>query len=230
MPRHVILALAALVVASAPGLPTLAAAPRTEREVAAAAVADEGAAAHAATGHGSAEPNILEPQPSLAIWTVIVFLGLLFLLGRFAWKPLLDTLHQREEHLEHVLLDTERARNEAEGLLSEHRKLMAEAQEKVRAMLETARHEAQAVYDEITRKAQADAEATQQRAEREIASARDQALLELWTKSADLAVSVAGKVLSRDLGPDDHRRLVEAAMNELPAAPAIASSQGGVPA
>ncbi len=79
---------------------------------------------HAAPGHegGEAKPNILEPQPSLAIWTVVVFLGLLLVLGRFAWKPLLNALHQREEHLEHCLLQTERARNESEQLLAEHRR------------------------------------------------------------------------------------------------------------
>src|SRR3954466_10465070 len=64
------------------------------------AAADEG---HGAAGHGAeAQPNILEPQAPLAIWTVVVFLGLLFVLGKYAWKPLLGALHQREEHLEHV--------------------------------------------------------------------------------------------------------------------------------
>jgi F-type H+-transporting ATPase subunit b len=95
-------------------------------------------------------------------------------------------------------------------------------------MLDEARREAQAAADEINRKAQADAEAARQRAERDIASARDQALVELWSKSAELAVSVAGRVLARDLGPDEHRRLIETAMNELPAAPAGANGQGGV--
>jgi F-type H+-transporting ATPase subunit b len=80
------------------------------------------------------------------------------------------------------------------------------------------------------RAAPAEAEATRQRAERDIASARDQALLELWSKSADLAVTVAGRVLARDLGPDEHRRLIEIATNELPAAPAVTNGHGGVPA
>ena len=230
MPRQLIMVLglaAALLAAGSPGRPVAAA--EEAGQVAAHAIADEGTS----TGHGSGEPNILEPQPSLAIWTVVVFIGLLLLLGRFAWKPLLNALHQREEHLEHVLHDTERARNEAEHLLAEHRRLMAEAQEKVRNMLDEARREAQAVADEIGRKAQAEAEAERQRAQRDIASARDQALLELWSKSADLAVSVAGRVLARDLGPDEHRRLIETAMNEMPAAPVAANGQGhhgGVPA
>src|SRR4051794_38939618 len=123
MPRQIILALAlALAVAvflQSSGSPAAAQAPGTEGHVASKAVADEGAGHdHAAGGHGEAngQPNILEPQPSLAIWTVVVFVGLLLVLGRFAWRPLLDALQQREAHLEHVLHDTERARNEAEAL------------------------------------------------------------------------------------------------------------------
>src|SRR5689334_20947091 len=148
MPRQLILTLGlgALILASgSPARPVAADEPapasRAEGDLLAVAVADEGTSAgHGAAGHNAGgQPNILEPQPSLAIWTVVVFVGLLLVLGRFAWKPLLGALHRREEHLEHVLLDTERARNEAEQLLAEHRRQMAEAQEKVRAMLDEAR-------------------------------------------------------------------------------------------
>ena len=68
-------------------------------------------------------------------------------------------LHQREEHMEHVLLDAERARNESERLLAEHRKQMAAAADQVRALIDEARRDAQATADEIIRKAQAEAEA-----------------------------------------------------------------------
>jgi F-type H+-transporting ATPase subunit b len=238
MPRQLILALALAALLPALGLPAAAAdsapASGTESRLVSQAVADlEPADAHAAPAHGAAgDPNILEAQPSLAIWTVVVFVGLLLVLSRFAWKPLLEALHQREVHLEHVLHDTERARNEAEGLLGEHRKLMAEAQEKVRAMLEEARREAQGAADEILKKAQVEAETARQRAERDIATARDQALVELWSKSAELAVSVAGRVLARDLGPDDHRRLIATAVAELPSGPVVDNShaRGGAPA
>src|SRR5437763_12795677 len=107
MRRHLILisGLVALALAFGPAArPTRAAdAPR-------AATAETKGGAHAEGGEG--EPNILEPQAPLAIWTVVVFIGLLVVLGLFAWKPLLQALHQREEHLEHCLLETERARNE----------------------------------------------------------------------------------------------------------------------
>ncbi len=184
-------------------------------------VAEEShAAAPGHEGAPAADPNILDPQPSLAIWTVVVFLGLMFVLGKFAWKPLLNALHQREEHLEHVLHETERARNESEQLLAEHRKQMNEAAEQARAILDTARREAQALTDDMLQKARAEADAERQRAKHDIETARDQALSEIWQKTADLAVSVAGRVLSKELGPDDHKRLVASALHELPAQPA----------
>ena len=49
----------------------------------------------------------------------------MLVLGRFAWKPLMKALHEREAHLEHVLLDSERARNEAEALAARHRSELA---------------------------------------------------------------------------------------------------------
>jgi F-type H+-transporting ATPase subunit b len=200
------------------GAPAEAHAPAKAAEHPAEATPAE-AAGHAERGHGDEKPNILEPQPSLAIWTVVVFLGLLFVLGRFAWKPLINALHQREEHLEHVLLETERARNESERLLSEHSRRLAAAESQVRAMIEEARKSAQALADDIARKAQAEAELTKQRAERDIATARDQALSEIFEKTADLAVTVAGKVLGKSLGEDDHRRLIEAAVGEIKVVP-----------
>ena len=121
------------------------------------------------------------------------------LLGRFAWKPLLQALHQREEHLEHCLLQTEKARNESEQLLAEHRRLLAQADERIKAMLDKAHKDAQATADEIVRQAQAEAGAARDRAQREIATARDQALAEIWGQTADIAVSVAGRVLTKEL-------------------------------
>jgi F-type H+-transporting ATPase subunit b len=166
-----------------------------------------------------AEPNILELKPSLGVSTLLVFGILLLVLWRFAWGPLAKALHDREHGMEEALHATEHARAEAERLLAEHRGQMAQASEQVRALIDAARRDAQSAADDIVHKAQAEAESTRQRAERDIHTARDQALLEIWTKTADLAVTVAGKVLSRQLSPEDQRRLVEVAQAELPASP-----------
>ena len=93
MPRQLIMTLglaAAILAAGSPARPDRSRPTRRKADIAAQAVADEGTGA----GHGAAhaEPNILEPQPRLAIWTVVVFVGLLLVLGRFAWKPLAERL------------------------------------------------------------------------------------------------------------------------------------------
>ena len=169
----------------------------------------------------------MKPEPTLAIWTVLVFLGLFFLLRKFAWGPLSHALHQREEHLEHCLLQTEKARNESEQLLAEHRRIMAQADDRVKALFDKAHKDAQASGDEIIRQARTEAEAARDRAQREIATARDQALAEIWTQTANVAVSVAGRVLSKQLDENEHRRLLDLAIQELPASPAAGNGHGG---
>jgi F-type H+-transporting ATPase subunit b len=177
-------------------------------------------AAHAAEGtaHGEAQPNPMEAQPGLAIWTVVVFAFLLIVLGKYAWGPLVEALHKREQHLEQTLLQTEKARDDAAALLAEHRQLMAGADDRARDLLYQAQRKAETRGAELIRQAQSEAEAARDRAQREIAAARDQALAEIWTRTADVAVSVAGKVLAKELGEDDRRRLLDDAIRSLPEA------------
>jgi F-type H+-transporting ATPase subunit b len=182
----------------------------------------------AADSHGGEEEgNPMEIKPTLTIWTVAVFLGLLLVLKRYAWGPLSEALHQREEHLEHCLLQAEKARNESEQLLAEHRRLMDHADDRARALLDQARKDAQASSEEIIKRAQAEAEAARERAGREIATARDQALAEIWSQTANMAVSVAGRVLAKELADDEHRRLLDLAIKELPDVAVATGSPGG---
>ncbi|WP_165247746.1 F0F1 ATP synthase subunit B [Paludisphaera soli] len=195
---------------------------------AAASAAPHGPEAGPADAHGEhgGKSNPMEIQPGLAIWTLVVFLTLLAVLGKFAWGPLVQALHRREEHLEHCLLQSEKARNDSELLLAEHRKLMAETDDKVRELLYKAQRDAQTRAAELLRVAQADADAARDRAQRDIATARDQALTEIWARTADVAVTVAGRVLSKNLGEDDRRRLLDEAIRELPEG----ANAGGAPA
>jgi F-type H+-transporting ATPase subunit b len=170
-----------------------------------------------AKGEHGGSPNVMEVQSPLAIWSLFVFLGLLFVLGKYAWTPMMKALHERESHLEQVLLDSEKARNDAEALAAQHRKELSQAADQVRALIEEAKTAATSILQKAQQQAQTEAEASRHRAEQEIANAKDQALMEIWSSTANLAVSVAGKVLGKELGEADHRRLVEVAMQELPA-------------
>ncbi len=170
--------------------------------------------------------GLFQLKPSMALATLLVFCMLLFVLRRHAWDPLLKALHDREKYLEKTLEETEKARADALQYLSQHKALIEDGAAQVRTMLDEARVQSQAIKDGMVKQAQQEAEAVRTRAEREIGSARDQAILELWDRAAELAVSVAGKVLPRELGEADHRRLIEGALAELPQAPVSGNGQG----
>jgi F-type H+-transporting ATPase subunit b len=187
--------------------------------------------AHASSGaahdESGEDPKILKEELDLAFWTFVVFLLLLLVLKKYAWGPLIKSMQAREEHIEHCLVSAEQARNESEQLLNQHRKQMADTADEVRGIIDEARRNAQALQDDILAKARNEAEAEKERAKHEIASARDQALSEIWNKAAELAVSVAGKVLEKEISEGDHRRLIDSAIQELPARPVGTNGHGG---
>lgn len=198
-------------------------APASKNAAAAGGHADGG---HAGDGHGDGghgTPSLIPlkaeemaEQAPLAIWTLVVFLVLLGLATKFGWKPIVAAMHDREHHLQHVLEDTEKARNEAEGLLRQYKAEMAVASDKIKALLDEARRDASNTAAEIVAKAQAESDSLKDRAQRDIAQARDEALVEIWSKASELSVQIAGKVLQKSLSDEDHKRLVELSASEMP--------------
>ena len=188
-------------------------------------VAAQGAHPKAAesTGHVAAVPegehaaedsaNPMKAEPTLAIWTLVVFLGLLAVLTKFAWKPLMHALHEREKHLEHVLArDRTGPQRERDAL---ERAPQADGPRRRRGARPAREGAARRTVDRRKhRQGSPDRGRVGQAAGRPATSARarDQALAEIWQKTADMAVSVAGRVLSKELTDDDHRRLLTSAI------------------
>ena len=170
---------------------------------------------HAAGGHAS-EPNPLVFATDLAIWTVVVFVVLLAVLKKFAWGPISEALHRREQGIADNIAAAERQNVEAKRLLGEYEQRLAQASNQVREILEEARRDAEHTKAEILSEAKAAAQAEQDRSLREIRNATDGALKQLAETSAHLAVDLAGKVLSERLQDVDHTRLVRDALGRFP--------------
>jgi F-type H+-transporting ATPase subunit b len=162
--------------------------------------------------------DILSPRFDLGIWTVVVFGVLLLVLWKWAWGPMLQGLHNRERNIQGAIAEAQKAREEAQRLQEQWQQEMARAQEKVREIHDDARRKAQQNTDEMIAKARADIQAERERLRREIETARDQALQELWKHTAQLATEISAKAIRRQLSPDDHRRLVDEALADLPGA------------
>jgi len=157
----------------------------------------------------------------LAIWSVAVFGLLLALLGKFAWKPIMEGLDKREKGIEHQIAETKAANEEAKRMLVSYERRLAEASDEVRGMLEEARRDSEATKQTIIAEARKAAEDEQARAKHEIGLARDEALSSIALKAGDLAVEVAGKFLREKIGKEDHSRLVRDSVASLGTKPSV---------
>lgn len=160
--------------------------------------------------------QLLTLEPGMLIWTFITFTLLLWLLKKFAWKPLLGALESRENKIREDLQKAEDARGEAERLLAEHRKLLQNSEAEARKILDDARGTAESIKQGIVDSAHEQARQMTAQAKAEIQREKDTALSQLRAEVADLAIRAAGKILGEELDADRHRKLVDDFIGNLP--------------
>lgn len=151
----------------------------------------------------------------LGIWTLAVFLVLLIILSKLAWKPMMQGLEHRERAIHSALFEAQQARDEAARLRGQLEEQLRKANEQARDLLDEARRAAERTTAEMTAEAHKKIQADHDRLQREMNLAYEQARRDLQTQAAQLATLVAGKVIRRQLNPDDHRQLIEEALTEL---------------
>jgi F-type H+-transporting ATPase subunit b len=169
-------------------------------------------------GHGkgsSGNVQIFKEALDLGIWTVVVFVLLFFVLRKFAWGPMLQGLQKREESIHLALEEAQKGREEAQRLRDQFQGEMNRAHDRAREIHEEARRNAERAANEMIAKARSEIQAEHERRRRELDIARDQALQQLWSQTAQLATLVSAKAIRRQLTPDDHRRFVDEAIAEL---------------
>jgi len=159
-------------------------------------------------GHGDAGVNPLSFRSDLAIWTAVVFLVLLAILGKYAWGPLAEGLDKREHRIADQIALAEQSNQQARQLLAEYEQRLAHSQDEVRAILDKARRDAELTGQQMLDKARAEAKAEQQRAVQQIEAATNAALKELADRSASLAVQLAGRILRTEVEPEKHAELI----------------------
>jgi F-type H+-transporting ATPase subunit b len=159
---------------------------------------------------------MLNPNPGLIIWTIITFVLLLIILKKFAWKPLLESLHKREETVRSSIERAENAKQEAERLLEENRKQLERAEQDGRRILNENRALAEKLKEEIIEKANQQSRKMIEMAKQEIERDKDAALLSLRGEVANLAIQAAGKILDETLDENKQRKLVDSYLKGLP--------------
>ncbi len=159
--------------------------------------------------------DLLTPESGLIFWTVITFAALLAILWKFAWNPILSALDAREQAIQKTIDDAERLQAEAEAVLNEHQKRLAEARGEGNRILDEARQAGEHMKQDILEKARTESEKVLERAHRQMELETEQAIQTIRAQAADLALRAAEKVIERSLTDADHRRFADEAIAEL---------------
>ncbi len=158
---------------------------------------------------------LVQPDPGLFIWTVLTFLVLLTLLAKFAWRPLLEALEVRQQGIRKALDDAQAAKQELERLEQESAQIIRKARAEAEALMTQTRADADRLREEMRQKAKAEAEGIMRNAERQIQLETGRAIQQIRAEAVDLSVSIASKILQRNITKEDNERLIADALKQV---------------
>ena len=172
-------------------------------------------AAEGAEGEGGGQGFILDVDPGAAVWNLAMFLILLFVLGKFVWPHVLQGLQAREAKIRSEIESAEAANQQAKETLDEYQQKLAAAHAEARQLVDQARQDADAVRKRMISETEQEISRMRQRATDQIDQAKQAAVQDLYDRSADLAVSIAGKLLQREIAEQDARQLIDNSLDEM---------------
>jgi F-type H+-transporting ATPase subunit b len=164
---------------------------------------------------GEPEPSVFGGTIWTSIWTLTIFILLLLILKRFAWKPLLHGLKNREDRIRNDLQSAKDERVTAEKLVAEYKLQLSKAQAEAQEMIQKSVLEAEKAKEQIIAHGHEQNKHAIEQAKQSIEQAKQQALKELYAKSAEVASELAAKILQRDVNSEDHRVLIQQGLDEL---------------
>jgi len=169
--------------------------------------------------HANAAANLTAPEEykyDLSIYTFVVFLLLLLILGKFAWGPIVQGLDKREQGIADQIEEAKQGAEKATQTLEQYQAKLAAATEEVKELMAQARRDAESAKERILSEAQEAAERERERALSDIEAAKNKALTELAQKSVDTAVALAARVVRKEINPDDHANLIKESLQQFP--------------
>ena len=160
--------------------------------------------------------DLVTPALGLIFWSVLTFLFLLFILRKFAWKPILDAVNEREEGIKNALLSAENAKKEMQNLKSDNEKLLADARLERDAMMKEAREIKDKMINDAKTEAQTAGQKMIEQAKASIESEKNAALAELKAQVSTLSLDIAEKLLKDELSnKESQTKLVEKMLGDV---------------
>ena len=142
----------------------------------------------------------------LFFWQLLIFIGLVLLLKKFAWKPILDSVNERENSIKEALSSADRTRKEIESLNENNKKILVEAREEREDLIKEAKATSTKIIDNAKKEAEVIAEKLISQAQESINSEKKIAIEELKVQVADFSIKMAEKILRSELNDKDKQR------------------------
>ncbi len=158
---------------------------------------------------------LVTPSVGLMIWTLLAFGVTLYVLRRFVFPRIAEQLDKRQRAIEETIETAERTRKEADAMLSEYREHLREARQQAEDILVRARKAAERHQEEVVAAASQKQQEMLEQARRDIEVETRLALEQIRREVADLTVMATEKVTRKTLDGEDHRRLIQEALQEV---------------
>jgi|TARA_B100000902_G_scaffold396274_1_gene456858 F-type H+-transporting ATPase subunit b len=159
--------------------------------------------------------DLVTPDIGLIFWTTLSFLILLFILGKFAWKPILNSVNDRETSILKALKEAENAREEMKNLTADNERILKDARIEREAMIKEARDIKVKMISDAKEEAKTTADAIISQAQEAIENEKKSAMADLKSQMASLSIEIAEKVVKQELSNKDKQlKLVEDMLND----------------
>jgi len=158
--------------------------------------------------------DLLSPDGGTIFWTVLTFILLLLILRKFAWKPILKTLDDRENKIKVALYQAEQDQKESEQLLAEQKELLEKAKKESVQIINDSKKSADVARKELLEQARTEADHLLERAKLEIDLSKEAAIDEVKKYTTDIAILAAQKVVGETLSKDQHLNLIDKYVKE----------------
>ncbi|MBS1518778.1 MAG: F0F1 ATP synthase subunit B [Bacteroidetes bacterium] len=162
------------------------------------------------------KPMLLSINPGLIIWQMIIFVLLLILLKKLAWKPLLSALHSREQSIKDAVEHAENLKKEAEDIMVQNKKILADANAQSMKVINEAKEMSNKIGEEIKAKATEDSRKLIEQAKQEIKKEKETAMDDLRHEVSDLAIKAAEKIINDNLDEAKQKKIVNDFIAQIP--------------
>mgnify|MGYP001766910520 CR=1 FL=1 len=160
--------------------------------------------------------GLVTPNPGTIFWMLIIFSIALFILRKFAWKPILNALKDREQSISSALNSAEEAKKEVANLKADNERIIIEAKQEKNIILKEAREMKDKIVAEAREKAAAEAAKSVELAKQQIQAEKDAAINDLKKQVAELSVMIAEKVIRKELNnKTEQEKMVNGLVDEI---------------